>query len=63
MNTTAGMAIEKKIIDVTCERQVTIPLKFYDELKFGKEVECFLTNGAIVIRPISNSYNDFTMEM
>ena len=31
-------AMERKIINVTGKRQVTIPLKFYERLRFGKEV-------------------------
>ncbi|MCL2254638.1 MAG: AbrB/MazE/SpoVT family DNA-binding domain-containing protein [Lachnospiraceae bacterium] len=58
-----GNAIERKIINVTGKRQVTIPLKFYEKLRFGKEVECFLTDDAIVIRPLSTSDDNFTMEI
>ncbi|MCL1875022.1 MAG: AbrB/MazE/SpoVT family DNA-binding domain-containing protein [Synergistaceae bacterium] len=54
---------ERKIINVTGKRQVTIPLKFYEKLRFGKEVECFLTDDAIVLRPLSNSDDGFTMEI
>jgi len=55
--------IERKIINVTGKRQVTIPLKFYKKLCFGKEVECFLTDDAVVLRPFSNSDDGFTMEI
>ena len=55
--------VERKIINVTGKRQVTIPLKFYEKLRFGKEVECFLTNDAIVLRPLSASDDSFTMEI
>ena len=55
--------MERKIINVTGKRQVTIPLKFYERLRFGKEVECFLTDDAIVLRPFSNSDDGFTMEI
>ena len=58
-----GSAMERKIISVTGKRQVTIPLKFYEKLRFGKEVECFLTNDAIVLRPFSNTDDNFTMEI
>ena len=54
---------ERKIINVTGKRQVTIPLKFYEKLHFGKEIECFLTDDAIVLRPFSNSTDDFTVEI
>jgi len=56
-------AVERKIINVTGKRQVTIPLKFYERLSFGKEVECLLTDDSIVIRPLSSSDDGFTMEI
>ena len=58
-----GSVMERKIISVTGKRQVTIPLKFYERLRFGKEVECLLTNDAIVLRPLINSDDSFTMEI
>lgn len=54
---------ERKIINVTGKRQVTIPMKYYERLGFGKEVECFLTEDAIVLRPLTNSDDSFTMEI
>jgi len=58
-----NVAIERKIINVTGKRQVTIPLKFYEKLRFGKEVECFLTNDSVVLRPLSSSDDSFSMEI
>jgi bifunctional DNA-binding transcriptional regulator/antitoxin component of YhaV-PrlF toxin-antitoxin module len=55
--------MERKIINVTGKRQITIPLKFYERLHFGKEVECFLADGAVIIRPLSVSDDNFTMEI
>jgi bifunctional DNA-binding transcriptional regulator/antitoxin component of YhaV-PrlF toxin-antitoxin module len=55
--------MERKIINVTGKRQITIPLKFYERLHFGKEVECFLADGAVIIRPLSISEDSFTMEI
>jgi len=63
MYSTENPIMERKIINVTGKRQVTIPLRFYEKLQFGKEVECFLTNDAIVLRPLSNSDDGFTMEI
>jgi hypothetical protein len=48
---------------VSGKRQVTIPLKFYEKLRFGKEVECFLTDDAVVLRPFMASDDSFTMEI
>jgi bifunctional DNA-binding transcriptional regulator/antitoxin component of YhaV-PrlF toxin-antitoxin module len=54
---------DRKIINVTGKRQITIPLRFYEKLKFGKEIECFLTDDAIVLRPLLNNDDGFTMEI
>jgi len=56
-------AVERKIINITGKRQITIPLKFYKHLNFGKEIECLLTENTIVLRPFSNSDDSFTMEI
>jgi bifunctional DNA-binding transcriptional regulator/antitoxin component of YhaV-PrlF toxin-antitoxin module len=63
MNGIDSVTMERKIINVTGKRQVTIPLKFYRKLRFGKEVECFLTDDAVVLRPLSSSDDSFTMEI
>ena len=63
MNDLENSVIERKIVNVTGKRQVTIPLKFYEKLRFGKEIECFLTNDAIVLRPLTNTDDGFTMEI
>ena len=63
MQSAASTVIERKIINITGKRQVTIPLKFYDKLRFSKEAECFLTDDAVVIRPLTASDDSFTMEI
>jgi len=55
--------IERKIINVTGKRQVTIPLRFYKQLGFGKEVECYLTEDAVISRPLTATDDSFTMEI
>ena len=55
--------MERKIINVTGKRQITIPLKFFQKLNFGKEVECFLIDDAVMIRPLSSSDVSFIMEI
>jgi len=55
--------MERKIINITGKRQITIPLKFFNKLGFGKEVECFLTDEAVVLRPLAASDENFAMEI
>ena len=63
MNDFNTITMERKIINVTGKRQITIPLRFYEKLRLGKEVECLLTEDAVVIRPLSSADDNFTMEI
>ena len=55
--------MERKIINITGKRQVTIPLKFFEKLRFGKEAECILTDDAVILRPLAASDDTYTMEI
>ena len=55
--------MDRKIINVTGKRQITIPLRFYEKLGFGKEIECSLTDDGVVLRPLSSADDNFTMEI
>ncbi|MDR0292799.1 MAG: AbrB/MazE/SpoVT family DNA-binding domain-containing protein [Oscillospiraceae bacterium] len=63
MYNSKSKVIEHKTINITGKRQITIPLRYFEKLKFGKEVECLLTDDAIVLRPFSASDDGFTMEI
>lgn len=54
---------ERKIIRVSDKRQVTIPLKYYELLGFGREAECTLRENEIVIRPLQESGEEFSEEI
>ena len=41
----------KKRISVSQKRQITIPIEFYNDVGIEKEVECYIQNNTIVIRP------------
>ena len=58
----AGIA-DRKIISVTGKRQLTIPLKFYEKLGLGKEVECFIEKNGLVIRPLPQDDGAFSVEI
>ena len=55
--------MDRKIISITGKRQLTIPLKFYEKLGLGKEVECFIEKNALVIRPLSQDDGVFSIEI
>ena len=54
---------ERKIINITGKRQITIPLRFYEKLDFGKEIECVLTDDALILRPLKSADDGFVMEI
>ena len=41
----------KKRIAVSGKRQITIPIEFFSQLGIEKEVECYIGNGSLIIRP------------
>lgn len=43
--------LDKKIVKISSKRQITIPQKFFEILKFNDVAECILRDGEIVIRP------------
>jgi len=49
----------KKRISVSKKRQITIPIEFFNSLGIEKEVECYLQNNAIVIRPVRENAGEF----
>jgi len=49
----------KKRISVSQKRQITIPIDFYNSVGIDKEVECYVQNNAIVIRPVQESGGEF----
>lgn len=55
--------MERKIISVSPKRQITIPLKFFEQLRFGNEVECYVEDGALVVRPLSRDPGEFSVEI
>ena len=55
--------MDRKIISITGKRQLTIPLKFYEKLGLGKEVECFIEKNALVIRSLSQDDGVFSIEI
>jgi bifunctional DNA-binding transcriptional regulator/antitoxin component of YhaV-PrlF toxin-antitoxin module len=52
-------AIIKKRISVSQKRQITIPIEFFKSIGIDKEVDCYLQNNAIVIRPAYEDMGEF----
>ena len=49
----------KKRISVSQKRQITIPIEFFNSVGIEKEVECYVQNNAIVIRPVRENSGEF----
>lgn len=60
---TGGKAdMQKKRISVSSKRQITIPLQFFNQLGIKGEVECYLKDNELVIRPVSNDDTGYFAE-
>lgn len=55
--------MDRKIISVSSKRQITIPLKYFEELNIDNEVECLLKDNSIIIRPLKQYNSEFSEEI
>lgn len=54
---------ESKRIKVSEKRQITIPIKFFNDLHIEDEVEAFVENGRLIILPVKHVENGFASEI
>jgi AbrB family looped-hinge helix DNA binding protein len=54
---------EIKRIKVSEKRQITIPKKFFDQLNIKDEVDVFVKNGELIVRPASRPDHGFATEI
>jgi bifunctional DNA-binding transcriptional regulator/antitoxin component of YhaV-PrlF toxin-antitoxin module len=47
----------RKRIAVSGKRQITIPIEFFNQLGIENEVECYIRNGSLIIRPAAIETN------
>ena len=55
--------IIKKRISVSRKRQITIPIEFFKSIGIDKEVDCYIQNNSIVIRPVHEDIGEFDEEI
>ena len=60
---TRSEIVDRKIISVSPKRQITIPLKYFEELNIDNEVECLLKGNSIIIRPLRGESDEFAEEI
>ena len=58
-----GAGMDNKRIKISSKRQVTIPQQYFDYLGFGKEAECILKDGELIIKPVKNNGGEFAEEI
>mgnify|MGYP003297204871 CR=1 FL=1 len=51
--------VERKIINITGKRQITIPINFYNQIGFEKEVD----GNMLILRPLKTESMDFSVEI
>jgi len=55
--------MERKIINITGKRQITIPINFYEKIGFEKEIECYSDGNVMILKPLKTSSDDFSVEI
>ena len=60
---TGESSMMKKRISVSQKRQITIPIDFFTAVGVENEVECYVQNNAIVIRPVREAAGEFDEEI
>jgi bifunctional DNA-binding transcriptional regulator/antitoxin component of YhaV-PrlF toxin-antitoxin module len=53
----------KKRISVSRKRQITIPIEFFKAIGIKREVECYMQDDSIVIRPVRESGGEFAEQI
>lgn len=61
--TIGGSVMQKKRISVSQKRQITIPIEFFNTIGIENEVECYVQNNAIVIKPVRENGGAFDEEI
>lgn len=55
--------MEKRRINISSKRQITIPAKYYEALGLSKELDCIYSNGMIILTPVKKENYAFTEEI
>lgn len=52
-----------KRIAVSSKRQISIPKEFYDQLNIGEEISLELYGNHLILKPISENFDDFSEDI
>jgi len=54
---------DKRRINISSKRQITIPAKYYEALGLSKELDCIYSDGMLILTPIKNEDPAFAEEI
>ena len=55
--------MEKRRINISSKRQITIPAKYYEALGLPKELDCIHSNGMLILTPVRKDDPAFAEEI
>jgi bifunctional DNA-binding transcriptional regulator/antitoxin component of YhaV-PrlF toxin-antitoxin module len=55
--------MERRRINISSKRQITIPARFFKALDLDKELECIYTNGMLILTPVKKEDSAFSEEI
>lgn len=55
--------MEKRRINISTKRQITIPAKYYEALDLDKEIDCIYTSGMLILTPVKKEDPAFAEEI
>ena len=56
-------SLEKRRINISSKRQITIPAKYYEALGLSKELDCIYSNGMLILTPVRKDDPAFAEEI
>ncbi len=59
----SGRQLEKRRINISSKRQITIPAKYYESLELEKELDCIYTKDMLILIPVKKEASDFAEEI
>lgn len=55
--------LERRRINISSKRQITIPIKYYEALGLSKELECIYANDMLILTPVRKDDPAFAEEI
>ena len=59
----SSQMVEKKRISVSRKRQITIPIEFFNSLGIKNEVDCYMQDNQLIIKPAQDYDGEFAEQI